>query len=138
LLCFYLSHSISIYLCIDVPLHPSQSPSPKKKLDTVFFKKNDQEHWGRTAALGQVRKRELQEHQILKAVGHTRKSIEGESGGAGGDEKVKPKPAMSRTGMILLDTRKLPKVTSRTLTIKHPGMNCFNDSVSSIENVSST
>ena len=48
----------------------------------------------------------------------------GSKGGAVSSSSIR------KGGIVLLDTRTLPKVTSRTLTTKHPGMTVFEDSVS--------
>lgn len=79
--------------------------------------------------LGAVRTREEEEDAGMQSPprkgGKNGKDNEGDDKGRKNSTNT-----IRKGGMVLLDTRTLPKVTSRTLTTKHPGMNAFEDSIS--------
>lgn len=101
----------------------------KKKLDGVFYNNTSRSLWGRSHVLGEIRTRVEDERETSPKKSRNRGSNDGD------DDKRKGKGGASsnsirKGGVVLLDTRTLPKVTSRTLTTKHPGMTVFEDSMS--------
>ena len=108
----------------------------EKKLDTIFYKNNSRASWGRSSGkVGVVR---------TQYTGKSGDSVNENDSKSGDDltaqlqqqqaQKESSSPVKSFrskvTGTLLLDNRTLPKLTSRTLTVKHPGLTSFHDSMS--------
>jgi hypothetical protein len=103
-----------------------------KKLDPAFTRNIARSSWGRSDKVGSVRTMRLNEASNMNKSTTTNKDTDS-NGLARKDSSANLSPAKSFrtiTGSTILDPRSLPKLSATALTVKHPGMNTFSDSIS--------
>ncbi len=115
------------------------SEEEKKNLDAVFFRPQARSSYGRRTQLGVVRTEQPKDDKDMPCDISTDSngdpvnpnSIAKSVATNGGKSISSYQGIRSKiSGQILVDMRTLPKISSVTLTVKHPGMNSFNNSLS--------
>ena len=107
----------------------------EKTLDDAFFRSSARSSYGRNASLGVIRaepsRDSMENNKDIPSDASTDSNI---SNNIHNNKKASSKASngikSKITGQYLVDTRTLPKLSSATLTVKHPGMNSFENSLS--------
>lgn len=121
----------------------------EKKLDSTFYKHGARSSWGRKGtSVGIIRSNQSQSLQTDDSQSHNTFNEEDTYNG-GRDSSaspVKANPSGSSVVMIrgkgngapIIDYRSLPKLTPKTLTVKHPHMKTFENSIKTVSTVATT
>lgn len=105
---------------------------PSKKLDKTFVNDTARELWGRKAPLGKIRQVTNYVQETYEKKIKQKASTDSNTSKNAGKAPLVREASRKSFGLDIVDTRMLPMVKSRTLTVKHPGMHSFDDAITTI------